>query len=178
VAAATFSESTPRRIGITVRTSLAAIAPRLSPGPSAPKSRAVRSRWAGVSRWRGTASGAGVIASTVNPAARTCASPSGQGSSRAYGTAKTSPMLTRTLRRYSGSAQEGESSTASTPRAATARKIAPRLVWLLTSSRITTRRAPARASAASSRGRRWKEASTPRCTWKPVACSSTRALAA
>jgi hypothetical protein len=34
-------------------------------------------------------------------------------------------MLTRTLRRYSGSAQVGESSTASMPSAAAQRKIAP-----------------------------------------------------
>ncbi len=53
-------------------------------------------------RWQsgiGTASGAGVSASSVNPAARTVASAAGQGSSLAYGTANTSPMLTRTLRR-------------------------------------------------------------------------------
>ena len=42
-----------------------------------------------------------------------------------------------------------------------ARKIAPRLVWLLTSSRITTRRAAASTSAAVGSGLRWKEASTP-----------------
>lgn len=98
-AAATFSESTPRRIGSRTRTSLALCAAPVNPGPSAPNSNAARARWAGESRWIGRASAAGVNASTVKPASRTCSSPSGQRLNLAYGTAKTSPMLTRTLRR-------------------------------------------------------------------------------
>ena len=58
----------------------------------------------------------------------------------------------------------GLSSSASMPRAAELRKTAPRFVWLLTSSRIATRRAPASTVRASGNGRRWNEASTPRCT--------------
>lgn len=98
-AAATFNESTPRRIGMTTRTSLADCAAAERPGPSAPNSNAARARCADVNRCIGTASAAGVMASTVNPASRTWSNPTGQRSSFAYGTANTSPMLTRTLRR-------------------------------------------------------------------------------
>ena len=42
---------------------------------------------------------AGVSASRLKPASRTASSACGHGSNRAYGTANTSPMLTRTLRR-------------------------------------------------------------------------------
>ena len=86
------------------------------------------------------------MAATVKPWSRsTCRSP-GQASSRAHGTWNTVPMLTRTLRRYSGSPQRGETRTASMPRAAAERKIAPTLVWSTMSSSTATRRAPARSS--------------------------------
>ena len=99
-AAATLSESTPRRIGIATRTSLAASAPADRPGAlSAEQQRRPlagprHQDFAGVRQ-----SAAGVIAITVNPAARTVSSACGHGSSLAYGIANTSPMLTRTLRR-------------------------------------------------------------------------------
>ena len=70
---------------------------------------------------------------------------------RVHGTWNTVPIDTRTLRRYSGSAHRGVTSTASTPSAAQLRKIAPTLVWSTMSSRTATRRAPA-SSAATGRG--------------------------
>ena len=59
------------------------------------------------------------------------------------------------------------------PSPATLRNTAPRLVWLATSSITTPRRAPASTRAADRVGSRPKEASTPRCTWKPVVAWST-----
>lgn len=52
------------------------------------------------------------------------------------------------------------------PSAAAERKMAPMLVWSLTDSMITTRRAaPTSSSSAVGRGLRCMEARAPRCTW-------------
>ncbi len=51
------------------------------------------------------------------------------------------------------------------PRAAAERKIAPMLVWSLTDSMTTTRRAVVRRSAAVGSGLRCIEARAPRWTW-------------
>ena len=59
------------------------------------------------------------------------------------------------------------------PSAAALRNTAPRLVWLVTASMTTTRVAPAMTSPAVRSGRRPKDASAPRWTWKPVTASST-----
>ena len=59
------------------------------------------------------------------------------------------------------------------PSAAALRNTAPRLVWLVTRSMTTTRRAPARTSAAERSGSRPNDARAPRWTWKPVTASST-----
>src|SRR5690349_25040388 len=67
------------------------------------------------------------MAATVKPCSLRRERSCGQLSSRAHGTWKTVPMLTRTLRRYSGSPQRGETRTASTSSAAAERKIAPTL---------------------------------------------------
>ena len=74
-------------------------------------------------------------------------------------------MLTRALRRYSGSLHPGVSSTASIPSAAAERKIAPTLVGFWTFSRTTIRAAPAQISSTEeSPGRRMAH-STPRVRW-------------
>ena len=112
-------------------------------------------------------------AAETNPAARSAATPSGHGSIRVHGTWNTVPIDTRTERRYSGSAQRGVTSTASTPSAAADRNAAPTLVWSTMSSSTATRRAPASTSATAGRGGRCIAASAPRCTWKPVIASST-----
>lgn len=64
------------------------------------------------------------------------------------------------------------------PRAAAERKIAPMLVWSLTDSMTTTRRALWSNSAAVGSGLRCMEASAPRCTWYPVTCSASSGLTA
>jgi hypothetical protein len=46
--------------------------------------------------------------------------------------------------------------------------MAPTFVWLFTSSRTTTRRLSRRTSPALGKGLRSNDASTPRCTAKPV----------
>ncbi len=96
-------------------------------------------------------------------------SPSAQGHSpkRPQGSWKMVPMLTRTERRTSGSQQVGESSIASTPRAAALRTAAPTFVASVTPSSTATRRAAgsaSRTSAALLSAGRLKAASTPRVT--------------
>ncbi len=136
-----------------------------SPSPSAPSMSATRSILCGAASSRVRAFSSGVSASRVKPASRTESRPLGQVSSRAYGTENTAPMETLTLRRYSGSAQSGDNSTASMPRAAAERKIAPMLVWSFTDSMTTTRRAERSSSPAVGSGLRCMEARAPRCTW-------------
>ena len=115
------------------------------------------------------------MAATVKPWSRSACRSPGQFSSRAHGTWNTVPMLTRTLRRYSGSPQRGETRTASTPSAAAERKIAPTLVWSTMSSSTATRRAPARSSGSGTGSGRCMAAIAPRWRWKPVMSSSSAA---
>src|SRR6202453_5054537 len=61
--------------------------------------------------------------------------------------AKTAPIETLTARRYSGSAQRGDRITASTPRAAAHRKMAPTLAWSTRSSSTRMRLGGARRRA-------------------------------
>ena len=89
---------------------------------------AVRPARAGRPRTRrgATASSASASAARWKPSvAAGCRAPRGHSGRRVHGTWNTVPMLTRTLRRYSGSAQRGEMSTASAPSAAALRKAAP-----------------------------------------------------
>ncbi len=112
-------------------------------------------------------------ATVVNPADDSDGSAVSQDSSRVQGSEKTAPMATLIERRYSGSAQRGDSRTASKPRAAPERKIAPTLVWSTMSSSTSTDRAPARTESTEGSGSRASEASAPRWTWKPVTCSAS-----
>ena len=79
-----------------------------------------------------SASSARARAAVTKPASRRRATPSHAQSRalpmRAQGTWNTVPMETRDARRNSGSWQAGVSSTASMPRAAALRKMAPMLV--------------------------------------------------
>ncbi len=103
------------------------------------------------------------MAAAVNPSARSlCRPPSGQPATRVQGTWNTPPMLTRTARRFSGSQQDGDSSTASMPSAAALRKIAPTFAASTMSSSTAMRRAPAQISSISGIGRRRMAHSTPR----------------
>ncbi len=85
----------------------------------------------------------------------------------------TVPMLTRTARRYSGSLQEGVSSTASIPSAAAERKIAPTFVGFMISSSTAMRLAPSSTVSSDGSGRRRMAQSTPRVSGKPVSSVST-----
>ena len=58
------------------------------------------------------------------------------------------------------------------PRAAALRKIAPTFVWSTMSSHTTTLLAPSSTSSTLGSGVRARDASAPRCTWKPVTCSA------
>ena len=79
----------------------------------------------------------------MKPASRRPSIPAGHGSIRVHGTWKTVPIETRIALRYKGSAHRGVMRTASTPRAAALRKIAPTFVWSTTSSMTMTRSRPA-----------------------------------
>src|ERR1700749_2494665 len=121
-AATTFSESTPAAraagfIGMRTVPSASSSQRPDRPSPSVPSSSATRpaSRNAAVI---GVARSSGGSASVRNPADFSAARPSYQPLIRAYGMANTAPIETLTELRYSGSAQLGDSSTASTPSAA------------------------------------------------------------
>ena len=81
------------------------------------------------------------------------------------GTRKMLPIETRTARRFSGSHDVGVSSTASMPKAAAERKMAPMFVVSTTLSMTTMRRAPWQTdSTLRGWGRRMAQ-STPRVSW-------------
>ena len=80
-------------------------------------------------------------------------------------------MLTRTARRHSGSLQEGVTSTASAPKAAAERNIAPTLVESTRFSSTATRRAPAQISSTVGKAGRRRAQSTPRVRAKPVSAA-------
>ena len=82
-------------------------------------------------------------------------------------------MLTREARRYRGSLPSVVSRTASMPRAAAQRKMAPTLAGFITFSSTAMRRALAQTSATEGRGGRRMAHSIPRVRWKPVSCVST-----
>ena len=82
-------------------------------------------------------------------------------------------VLTREARRYRGSLPAAVSSTASMPRPAAQRKIAPRLVGFITFSSTAMRRALAQTASAVGRGGRRMAQRMPRVRWKPVSRVST-----
>ena len=77
-------------------------------------------------------------------------------------------MLTRALRRYSGSTDPRVNSTPSIPRAAALRKMAPALVGFITFSSTATRLAPESTCSAVGRGFLRMAQSIPRVSRKPV----------
>ena len=83
-------------------------------------------------------------------------------SSHVHGTRKTLPIDTRTALRLSGSHELRVSSTASMPRAAAERNMAPMFVVSTTPSITTTRRAPRHTSATVFMAGRRMAQSTPR----------------
>ena len=106
------------------------------------------------------------MAAVLNPSSLKASIPlSGHGhccrSKKVQGTWNTVPMLTRAARRYRGSLHPGVRSTASMPRAAADRKMAPTLVGFMTFSRTATRLAPAQREAASGSLRRRMAQRTP-----------------
>ena len=90
-----------------------------------------------------------------------CNSPMGS-ADQAQGTRNTLPIDTRTARRLSGSQAVRDSTTASMPKAAAERKIAPMLVASVTPSITHTRAASRTTSATDVSGRRRMAQSTPR----------------
>ena len=90
-----------------------------------------------------------------------------------HGIWNTVPMLTREARRYNGSAQPWVRSTASMPRAAAERIMAPTLVGFTTSSRIEMRFACLHTSSTEGRTLRFMAQSMPRVSAKPVSFVST-----
>ena len=132
VAAATFSESIPAVIGILARTAAVLCHRLVRPGPSDPTTSALRGSTTTSSI--GRLSSASVSAIVWNPRAARRGIASNQLSNLVQGSEKTAPMRTLIDRRYSGSAQRGDSTTASAPNAAQDRMAAPTLVWSTMSS--------------------------------------------
>ena len=159
----TFRESMPVR-GIRTRTSAACMAVSDSPGPSAPTITAGRPT--AISPM-GVASGAGVMATSVNPARLTAARSAAHESERAIGTEKRAPIDTRTLRRYHGSAVVGSTSTPAIPSPTAARSTAPRFSWSFTPS-MTASDASSRSEATGAGSGRRADATTPRCRSNPT----------
>ncbi len=169
--AATLRESTPRAIGMTTERSQASRVARRRPGPSLPKTSARCSPHRRGASSSGTASGRRASARQEKPSSRRSESvPSGHcpSSARAQGSLRTQPIETRTARRESGSAQRGESTTASAPRAAAFLKMAPTLVTSTRSSSTATWRAPRTTSSTGRGAGRDIAQSSPRVRRKPV----------
>ena len=94
-------------------------------------------------------------------------------SKKVHGIWNTVPMLTRIARRYSGLLHPGVSSTASIPRAAAERKIAPILVGFTTFSRTAILRAFLHTSTISGNAGRRIAQSIPLVSLNPVSCVNT-----
>ena len=86
-------------------------------------------------------------------------------------------MLTLIERRYSGSLLALVSTTASMPRAAAERKMAPTFVGFMTSSSTATRRALLQISSTVGSFGRYMAQSIPRVSLKPVSCVRTSSSA-
>ena len=164
-AAATLRESTECDMGMRATQSAPAITRLLSPSPSVPRIRPRRGKAASTGESIATESSRRAMATDAMPRLRRSA----MGSSiQAHGTRNTEPIDTRIDRRLSGSQLWRVSSTASTPRAAAERNMAPMLVVSVTASITATSLAPAVTSdAGRGVGRRMAQ-STPRVRVQPV----------
>ena len=122
-----------------------------------------------------SASPAGVIAHTSKPAARRRSATSLHSSApaRAIGSVRTSPMLTRTVRRLYGSVHVASMIRPSMPKARAARAMAPRFSASLRPSSTATRCAPTTRSSTDGCGRRSAHAITPRWRSNPTTSAIT-----